>query len=278
MIDSLGPWTGSLLSVALVSVLPLAVTLAMARNEWTLRRFLPQLTAFGAGAVFGAAVVHIIPEALGAGRPLWVVAAAVLTGYLAFWMVERALAGHDHAHAHGMALGAPSAHHDDTSEAECRHLAAGEATPSGMRALVPMAFAGDAVHNVVDGMLIAAGFLVEPRVGLLTLLAVALHELPREIGTFSLFVHGGIRPMRAVGYNLVTAVLGMAGAAATLLVGTQMTEIGGWLLPVAAGTYLYIAQAVGRASLQDRRSDPTRWGRLGWGAAGVLLMGATAAW
>lgn len=274
MIDQLGPWAGSLLSVALISALPLAVTFAMARRETSVRRHLPQLSLFGAGAVLGAAVLHIIPEALESGPGLLQVTLTVAAGYAAFWLVELVLAGHDHAHAHGVPLGAPSAHEDATSEAECKHL---RQTPSSVRALVPMTFAGDAVHNVVDGMLIAAGFLAAPEVGLLTLLAVALHELPREVGTFSLFVHGGVRPMKAVGFNLITAVLAMAGAVVTLVIGTRVAELSVWLLPVAAGTYLYIAQAVGRSSLHDRHADPARLVRLGWGAGGFVLMALSSA-
>ena len=277
MIDQLGPWTGSLLAVALISALPLAVTYAMAKRESSVRLHLPQLTLFGAGAVFGAAVLHIIPESVEATGRVWPVTVAVVAGYLIFWLIERALAGHDHAHAHGVPLGAPSAHSDDISDAECRHFHPGHTPAKGMRALVPMTLAGDALHNVVDGMLIAAGFLATPQIGLLTLLAVALHELPREVGTFSLFVHGGIKPMRAVGYNLVTAILAMAGAALTLLVGTRVSEISNWLLPIAAGTYLYIAMAVGRSSLRDRQADPAHIARLGWGATGFALMALSAA-
>jgi zinc and cadmium transporter len=277
MIEQLGPWTGSLLAVALISALPLAVTYAMARRESSVRLHLPQLTLFGAGAIFGAAVLHIIPESIEATGALWQVAVAVVAGYLIFWLIERALAGHDHAHAHGVPLGAPSAHKDDISEAECRHLHPPHTPTNGIKALVPMTLAGDALHNIVDGMLIAAGFLATPQIGLLTLLAVALHELPREVGTFSLFVHGGIKPMRAVGYNLITAILAMIGASATLLIGTRVSEISTWLLPIAAGTYLYIAIAVGRSSLHDRHTGPAHMTRLGWGATGFALMAISAA-
>lgn len=283
----LTPWTGSLAAVALVSGLPLLVTLLMAQRETTIRKVLPQLSAFGAGAVLAAAIGHIIPEALSAGTPVRTVALCVVAGYGLFWGIERALAGHDHAHAHGQALGAPSAHETDSSAAACVHLhptpagalgAVGSGTASGgsARALLPMAFIGDALHNLVDGMLIAASFLAGTSAGLLTLLAVALHELPREVGTFGLFVHGGIRPMRAVMYNLLTAVVAMIGAAITLTVGVRVTEVGTLLLPVAAGTYLYIAYIVGRASLRDRHTDPTHWSRLGWTGLGVAVsMGTT---
>lgn len=273
--SALGPWSGSLFAVAAVSALPLLVTLVMAQREDLIRKVLPQMSAFGAGAVFAAAAFHIIPESLGGGQSPLMVGAYVAVGYALFWGIERVLAGHDHAHAHGIALGAPSAHESDSSEAACVHL---HPTPdhaahshSAARALVPMTFLGDALHNLVDGMLIAGSFLAGTSVGMLTLLAVALHELPREVGTFSLFVHGGIRPMRAVAYNLLTAVIAMVGAMITLLLGSRVTSISGYLLPVAAGTYLYIAQIVGRAALQDRHSDPVRWQRLGWSGLGVAL-------
>lgn len=273
--SALGPWSGSLFAVAAVSALPLLVTLVMARREDLIRKVLPQMSAFGAGAVFAAAAFHIIPESLGGGQSPLVVGAYVAVGYALFWGIERVLAGHDHAHAHGIALGAPSAHESASSEAACVHLhptpAHAAHSHSAARALVPMTFLGDALHNLVDGMLIAGSFLAGTSVGMLTLLAVALHELPREVGTFSLFVHGGIRPMRAVAYNLLTAVIAMVGAVITLLVGSQVTSISGYLLPVAAGTYLYIAQIVGRAALQDRHSDPVRWQRLGWSGLGVAL-------
>ena len=268
------PWSGSLAAVALVSGLPLLVTLLMAQRETMLRRMLPGLSAFGAGAVFAAAVGHIIPESLETGQSVPVVAGCVIGGYALFWAIERLLAHHDHAHAHGVALGAPSAHDTDSSEAACVHLhptPAGSPSHGANRALVPMTFMGDAVHNLVDGMLIAAGFMTGTSVGLLTLMAVALHELPRELGTFGLFVHGGIRPMRAVVYNLLTAVVAMAGAAVTLLVGTKVTALAAYLLPVAAGTYLYIAGTVGRAALHDRHRDAAHWSRLAWSGLGVAL-------
>ncbi len=271
----MGPWSATLTSVAVVSGLPLLVSLLLARQETLLRRVLPQLTAFGAGAVFGAAVGHLIPESLQAGQSYLSVSAGVIAGYLLFWVIELLLAKHDHAHAHGIALGAPSAHESDSSEAECVHLnptPEHSAAVARSRALVPMTFFGDAAHNLVDGVLIAAGFLTNPSVGMLTLIAVSLHELPRELGTFSLFVHGGIRPMRAVAYNLLTGIVAMVGATLTLVIGTRVAELVVYLLPVAAGTYLYIAQVVGRASLHDRHREPAHWWRLGWAGLGAVVV------
>ena len=270
-----GIWTNTLIAVAVVSGIPLLVTLFMASQEAALRRWLPHLTAFGAGAVFGAAVAHLIPESIRSGQPPLAVATGLIVGYLVFALIERALASHDHAHAHGIALGAPSAHDSDTSEAECVHV---HPTPSTVtpaaraKSLAPMAFLGDALHNFVDGSLIAAGFLADPSIGILTVIAVGLHELPREVGTFGLFVHGGIRPMRAVLYNLVTAGIAMLAASITLLVGQRLATLTTLLLPVAAGTYLYIALVVGKSALHDRHHDPAHWARLGWSAVGAAIM------
>ena len=119
---------------------------------------------------------------------------------------------------------------------------------------------------------IAAGFLADPSIGVLTMVAVGLHELPREVGTFGMFVHGGIRPMRAVLYNLMTAGIAMIAASITLLIGQQVTALTTLLLPVAAGTYLYIAHVVGRSSLHDRHQDPAHWSRLVWSLAGAAVM------
>ena len=269
------PWLSSYLAIVVVSGLPLIVAFVLARNAKTLTLWLPQLTALGAGAVFGAAVAHLIPEALGRGQSVVQVALGTLVGFAIFALVERLLAGHDHAHAHGVPLGAPSAHHSDSSEADCVHLhPTPQHSPSvkSAKTLAPLALAGDAIHNFVDGSLIAAGFLADPSVGLLTLLAVGLHELPREMGTFGLFVHGGIRPMRAVAYNALTAVLALVGATVTLMAGTRWSATVALLLPVAAGTYLYIAFIVGRASMHDRHGDRSHWTRLAWSAAGTALM------
>lgn len=277
----MSPWISTLLAITVVSGIPLVVTLLLARHDHLVRKLMPQLTAFGAGALFGAASIHLIPESLASGRTPLAVFSAVVGGYVAFALVERLLASHDHAHVHGMELGAPSSHNRGTN-ARLEALTAGSSTagapghPKTVAAVVPLAFAGDAIHNLVDGMLIAAGFLTDPTFGFLTAIAIGLHELPREVGTFGLFVHGGVHPMRAVAYNLITAGISFVGAAATLLVGAQMTRLGENILPFAAGSYLYIAVAVGIPSLARTRDGSPRLGRALFLMAGILLMGLSA--
>ena len=277
----MSPWISSALAITIVSGIPLLVTLLLARNDHVVRRLVPQLTAFGAGALFGAATIHLIPESLASGRAPLVVFAGVTAGYIAFALVERALASHDHAHAHGLELGAPSSHHGDfngplTAVTAGQYTGETRAASAGSASLVPLAFAGDAIHNLVDGMLIAAGFLTDPTFGFLTAIAIGLHELPREVGTFGLFVHGGVHPMRAVAYNLVTAVISFAGAAVTLLIGERISRLGEHILPFAAGSYLYIAVAVGIPALARSRDGSPRLGRALVLAGGFALMGLSA--
>jgi zinc and cadmium transporter len=299
----MSPWISSLIAIAIVSGIPLAVTLLLASRERTVRAFIPQLTALGSGALLGAAVFHLIPESLEGGRGPLAVFVAVVVGYLSFALIERILASHDHAHSHGLELGAPPARHPNTCEtvsglspsdapvhrghkhADAAHdhsdhshhqhdHGAAHKAPAG---LVPLAFVGDALHNLVDGMLIAAGFLTDPSFGFLTAVAIGLHELPREIGTFGLFVHGGVHPMRAVAYNVVTAVISFAGAAITLLVGAHAAELGENILPFAAGSYLYIAFAVGIPAFARQGSSAPRLARVGALVGGFALMAVSAA-
>ena len=277
----MSPWISSLLAISIVSGIPLAVTALLATQERAVRAIVPQLTALGSGALLGAATLHLIPESIKSGRTPLSVFIGVAVGYLAFALVERLLASHDHAHAHGIELGAPERPNRATTEAYIGGVFAdhGQKVPSSQELavrLVPLAFAGDAIHNLVDGMLIAAGFLTNPAFGFLTALAIGLHELPREVGTFGLFVHGGVHPMKAVAYNLITAIISFVGAAITLLVGSHMAQLGENILPFAAGSYLYIAVAVGIPSLARHTDGSPRLSRALCLAGGFVLMAASA--
>lgn len=247
-------WFRTLLAVALVCAVPLVVTILLARNERLVRAMLPNLLSFGVGVLIASAGMHLLPEALSKSAPLVVLATAV-AGFLLFAGMEWLLEQHDHGHVHGLAMGVP--HH--------------EHAPKAGRSLLPMAFGADVLHNFLDGILIAATFMVRPELGVLTALAIGLHELPRELGTFGLFVHGGLTPKRAVLFNALTAVFAMAGAGLTLLLGTAAEQLAVAILPFAAGSMLYIAATVARVVfLPVNGAMPFR--RLGWLAAGSGLI------
>jgi zinc and cadmium transporter len=217
-------WYNTLLAVAVVSALPLLGIAALAFDEALIRRAVPWLASFAAGALLGAAFFHLIPDALARHPAPGLVPASVLAGYASFFVLERLLHAHGHTHrtGHGM----------------------GNAVAARREALVALNFAGDALHNLIDGMLIAASFLADPSIGIVTTVAVSLHEVPREFGTFGVFVHGGLSPRRAVLYNVLTGGVALAGAAATLAVGAHVASFAAMLLPFAAGNFIYIGASI----------------------------------
>jgi zinc and cadmium transporter len=207
-------WRDTLLAVLFVSAIPLAATAVLAADERAARRAGTQLVCFAAGALLGAAFFHLIPEAYESARAPRAVPAAVLLGYATFFALEWLLHG------------AP-------------------ATGAGRRrALVSLNLIGDGLHNLLDGMLIAATFLADPAVGVLTTVAVSLHEVPRELGSFGVFVHGGVSPRRAVLYNAWTALVAALGAVGVLAAGPHAAALARALLPFAAGNFLYIAASL----------------------------------
>lgn len=266
-------WFRTLFAVALVCAVPLAVTFLLAHNERLVRSALPNLLSFGVGVLVVSAAMHLLPEALSHSGSLTVALMTVI-GFLSFAGMERLLEQHDHGHVHGLAMGVPTherpvAHGREAAHAE--HHDHDHAAAQRSRALLPMAFGADVLHNFMDGILIAATFMIRPELGLITAIAIGLHELPRELGTFALFVHGGLSPKRAVLFNAMTAIFAMAGAGMTLLLGQVAEQLAISILPFAAGSMLYIAFTVARSVLPPVNGVvPVR--RLGWLAAGGVMV------
>lgn len=202
-----------------VSALSLLGLFALTLDQARVHALVPLLTSLAAGALVGGAVCDLIPEALARGASPSFVALAVIAGFLGLWALERGL------------------HRAATRR---------EATPDASRhaPIVMLNFIGDALHNAADGSIIAAAFLATPTVGIVTTLAIVLHEIPRELGSFGIFVHGGVSVRRAVAYNALTGITAMASAALTLLFGTRTALVATTLLPIAAGTFLYIPVAI----------------------------------
>jgi zinc and cadmium transporter len=97
------------------------------------------------------------------------------------------------------------------------------------------------VHNFIDGLLIGVSYLVSIEVGLATTMAVALHEIPQEIGDFGVLLHSGYTKAKALWLNFVSALLAVVGVVIALLLGSMATSLAAWLLPATAGGFIYIA-------------------------------------
>jgi zinc and cadmium transporter len=208
-----GTWGLTLLSLFIVSSISLvgAATLVLASD--LLSRMMVVLIPFAAGALLGDAFIHALPEVARSKNGFDLTASlSVLAGILAFFILEKILHWH-HSHIP----------HEDVMH------------PVAVSNLV-----GDGLHNFVDGAIIAAAFLVSTGVGVATTIAVALHELPQELGDFAILVHGGLKPRTALKLNFLSALTAVLGGVITLLFSTTATSAQA-LVPFSAGAFVYIA-------------------------------------
>ncbi|MBS0396659.1 MAG: ZIP family metal transporter [Proteobacteria bacterium] len=208
--------------VGLASALAASVFIAL--PEAARRLLVPRLVSFATGTLLGAALLGFLPEAIEAAGPgrSHALGAVVLGGLLLFFVLEKlVLWRHSHDDAYAEAPGGDGHRH----------------------AVGPMILWGDGLHNVVDGVVIAAAYLSHPGFGVATALAVFTHELPQEIGDIGILLHSGMGRLRALGLNLlvsVAAVLG--GVAAAWALGTALAVLP-YALAFAAASLLYVAVA-----------------------------------
>lgn len=214
-------------SIAVVSVLSLTGILLLSFQEATFRKYIPLVISVAVGALLGDSFIHLIPEALTHDNST-VMSLLIIAGILLFFVLEKFL----HWHHHG----------EDT---ETSHI-----HPVGKLVLV-----SDVIHNFLDGVVIAASFMVSVPVGLATTLAVVLHEIPQEVGDFAVLLHAGYTKRRAIFLNFLTALSALFGGALFFAIGEYATPLAAYFVPLTAGGFIYIAVADLIPELQKTR----RW-------------------
>ncbi|HKD55781.1 MAG TPA: ZIP family metal transporter [Steroidobacteraceae bacterium] len=237
---------------------------------------LPHFISFATGALLGAALLALLPEAMERGGPgaAHGIGVALIAGLGVFFIIEKlVLWWHAHAHEDGTAPACPQ-HADDLAEddhAAHGHEHAGHShgihADARDRASGVLVLVGDSLHNALDGVLIAAAFLSSMSLGLLTTFAVAAHEIPHRVGDFAILVQAGLSRPRALLLNLGTGIASVLGAAAAYFGLRQSMGALPYALAVAAAGFLYIAVANLIPGLH-RRVDPRT------SAVQVLLIGA----
>lgn len=205
--------TQTILALIVISGLSLVGALTLTIAPATLRKGLIVLVAFAAGALLGDAFVHIIPEVAESEAGFDLVASlSLISGIVAFFMLEKVLHWH-HSHL---------------------------PTEEVFHPVATMNLIGDGLHNFIDGAIVAAAFTVSVQVGIATAIAVALHEIPQELGDFAILVHAGLAPKRALLLNFATALTAVLGGIVTLAL-ESVASIERPLLPFTAGAFVYIA-------------------------------------
>ncbi|MGQ0526388.1 MAG: ZIP family metal transporter [Betaproteobacteria bacterium] len=184
----------------------------------------PMLVSYAVGALLGAVFLHILPEAFGLADSLESMAATILLGILLFFVLEKLVLWR-HCHVEQCEVhDPPHAVHDHGR--------------SGMMIMI-----GDTFHNFVDGVLIAAAFLANVELGIITALAIIAHEVPQEVGDFLILLHSGYSRGQAFAFNALSSTAMVVGG--TLAYFTLQT-LQGWIAPLlglAAASMLYVSVA-----------------------------------
>jgi len=219
---------GAVLSIACAALLSFSAP----------QRWVSALVSFAIGALLGAAFLEILPHALETTGSAHTVAATVLGGILAFFLLEKLVLWRhyhiaDEEGVGGQAPPRPPVEHDHGR--------------SGLLILV-----GDSFHNFVDGVLIAAAFMESPTLGVVTATAVIAHEIPQEVGDFLILLHSGYTRTRAFVLNLASSLAMFVGAIGGYF---ALQQLQGWintLLALAAASMIYVAVADLIPSLHKR--------------------------
>jgi zinc and cadmium transporter len=201
-------------SVTFVSLLSLIGIAFISVNEEKVRRIIFVMVSLAVGALFGDAFIHLLPESFERSQSSIKTSLYVLAGMLGFFVLEKFLLW-KHQHVF------------DSSN----HI-----HPVGY-----MNLAADAIHNLIDGMIIGAAYLVSLPVGVATTIAVVCHEIPHELGNFFVLLHAGFQARRALLFNFLSAIFAIVGTVISLLIGSYVESFSVLLVPLAAGGFIYIA-------------------------------------
>ncbi|MBY0576020.1 MAG: ZIP family metal transporter [Gallionellaceae bacterium] len=191
-----------------------------------LQRYLGAMVSYAIGAMLGAVFLDILPEAIKLTSNVAALSGTVLFGILLFFVLEKLVlwrhCHHQHCEAHELLA---SEHNHDHGR-------------SGLMITV-----GDTFHNFVDGIIIAAAFLTDMHLGIVTALAIIAHEIPQEVGDFAILLHSGYSKARALQLNLISSFASIAGGVLGYFV---LQSVQSWipsLLALAAASMIYVAVA-----------------------------------
>lgn len=183
--------------------------IALAINKKLLNKIVFGLVAFSAGTLLGGAFFHLLEESLETLKSIQAMIFLII-GFVSFYILEKLLFWH---HCH---------------EGKC-----------SVHPFSYMILIGDGLHNIIDGIVIAASFFIDINFGILTTFIIMSHELPQELGNFGILVYGGFSRIKAIIYSFVAQLTSILGGLIGYYIGTSADT--SFLLPIAAGGFIYIS-------------------------------------
>lgn len=201
-------------SVIIVSLIPLVGIFTFSISEEKLKGLIFIFVSLATGSLFGDAIIHLLPETFEKSQNKLLASMLVLSGIFIFFVLEKFLLW---KHEHGI------------GENKKIH-------PVGQLSLI-----SDGLHNLIDGMLIGASYLVSVPVGVATTIAIIAHEIPQEMSDFAILLHAEFSKGKAIFFNLLTGTLAILGTIMALAIGINAEKFSLYMLPITAGGFIYIA-------------------------------------
>lgn len=203
-------------STLLISLVALIGIIFLGFHQEKLKKIVIYLVSFSAGALLGDVFIHLLPE-IAEGNNFTLQSSLFILSGILFGLITEKVIHRNHCH---MPITKDHVHH-----------------------FAIMNLVGDFVHNIIDGLIIGASYMVSIPVGIATTLAVLLHEIPQEIWDFGVLIHGGMSKKRALLLNFLTGLSAIVGVIIALLINNYTHNITSFLIPFAAGSFIYIAGA-----------------------------------
>ena len=232
----------------------LSVLIAASLTVTLLGRVVKHLVSLSTGVLLGTALLHVLPEAFEGGADPHRLFMVLLGGLMFFFLLEKA---EIYRHTH---------HHEGDGHHHHHHFDTEQAGRGGLSVLV-----GDSIHNFCDGIIIAAAFLADPQLGLVTSLAIIAHEIPQEVGDYIVLLNAGFSRRKALLFNAISGLSAVVGGVVGYLVVGPWEALFPYLLVAASSSFVYVAVADLIPQLQRRLPWRDTALQLAWLAAGMSL-------
>ena len=232
----------------------LSVLIAASLTVSLLGRIVKHLVSLSTGVLLGTALLHVLPEAFEGGADPHRLFMTLLGGLMFFFLLEKA---EIYRHTH---------HHEGDGHHHHHHFDSEQAGRGGLSVLV-----GDSIHNFCDGIIIAAAFLADTQLGLVTAMAIIAHEIPQEVGDYIVLLNAGFSRRKALLFNALSGLSAVVGGVVGYLVVGPWEALFPYLLVAASSSFVYVAVADLIPQLQRRLPWRDTALQLAWLAAGMSL-------